>query len=93
MANEIEVLVPDIGDFDEVEIVEVLVKVGDRVEVEDALVTLESDKATMEIPAPQAGIVQSMKVALEDKVSEGSVLLILSVDGEAVTSAAASKTF
>lgn len=79
----LEVRIPDIGDFDDVEIVEVLVAVGDRIEVEDTLVTLESDKATMEIPAPQAGVVRSLKVALTDRVSEGSLLLTLDVEGDA----------
>ena len=92
MAKEIEVLVPDIGDFDEVEIVEVLVSVGDRVEPEDGLVTLESDKATMEIPAPQGGVVQALKVGLSDKVSEGSLILILSVDEAAASEEAPAQT-
>ena len=81
MANELEVRIPDIGEFDDVEIVEVLVSAGDRVEAEDSLVTLESDKATMEIPAPAAGTIVEMKLALGDRVSEGSLVLILSTDG------------
>ncbi len=75
--RSIQVLVPDIGDFDEVEIIEVLVAKGDRVEVEDSLVTLESDKATMEIPSPEAGIVGDLSVQLGDRVSEGTLLLVL----------------
>lgn len=80
MAVEVEVRIPDIGDFDDVEIVEVLVSAGDQVEAEDSLVTLESDKATMEIPAPRAGRVLDMKLAVGDRVSEGSLVLVLSVD-------------
>jgi pyruvate dehydrogenase E2 component (dihydrolipoamide acetyltransferase) len=81
-AATIQVLVPDIGDFDEVEVIEVLVAKGDRVEVEDSLITLESDKATMEIPSPQAGVVAEVTVQLGDQVSEGSMLLTLEVEGE-----------
>ncbi len=81
--RSIQVLVPDIGDFDEVEIIEVLVAKGDRVEVEDSLVTLESDKATMEIPSPEAGIVGDVSVQLGDRVSEGTPLLVLDVEDEA----------
>ena len=82
MAADIEIRVPDIGDFDDVEIVEVLVSVGDRVQVEDSLVTLESDKASMEIPSPQAGVVTELKVNLGDRVSEGALLVVLSPDAE-----------
>ena len=70
-----EVKIPDIGDFEEVEIIEVLVSEGDEVLAEDPLITVESDKATMEIPAPQAGTVTALKVAVGDKVSEGSVIM------------------
>jgi pyruvate dehydrogenase E2 component (dihydrolipoamide acetyltransferase) len=76
-----QVLVPDIGDFDEVPIIEVLVAVGDTVAAEDPLVTLESDKATMEVPSPVAGKVAELKVSVGDKVSEGSALLTVEVDG------------
>jgi dihydrolipoamide dehydrogenase len=72
-----EVKVPDIGDFDEVPVIEVLVAVGDEVAVEDPLVVLESDKATMEVPSPAAGKVTDITVAVGDKVAEGSVLLTL----------------
>ena len=86
----LEVKVPDIGDFEDVPIIEIHVAVGDEVSPEDPLVTLESDKATMDIPAPSAGKVSDLKVALEDKVSEGSVLLVLdSVDGAPAASDAA----
>jgi len=77
MADIIEVKVPDIGDFKEVEVIEVLVKPGDRVEKEQSLISLESDKATMEIPAPRAGVVRALSIKLGDKVSEGSVILQL----------------
>jgi pyruvate dehydrogenase E2 component (dihydrolipoyllysine-residue acetyltransferase) len=72
-----EVVVPDIGDFTDVPIIEVLVKPGDAVKPEDPLVTLESDKATMEVPAPYAGVVKEVRVKLGDKVSEGTLLLTL----------------
>src|SRR3954464_9022530 len=72
-----QVIVPDIGDFKEVEVIEVLVKPGDTVSKEQSLVTLESDKATMEIPSPDAGVVKEMKIKVGDKVSKGSPLLVL----------------
>jgi dihydrolipoamide dehydrogenase len=78
----LEVTVPDIGDFEDVPVIEIHVAVGDEVAPEDPLVTLESDKATMDIPAPSAGKVTELRVALEDKVSEGSLILVLdAVDG------------
>jgi pyruvate dehydrogenase E2 component (dihydrolipoamide acetyltransferase) len=83
MSNLIEVKVPDIGDSDEVDVIEVLVSVGDRIEEEQSLITVESDKASMEIPSSAAGIVKSLKVNVGDKVSEGSLLLELEVDGSA----------
>jgi len=73
----IEVKVPDIGDFKDVEIIEVLVKPGDRVEKETSLITLESDKATVEIPSPLAGIVKELRIKIGDKVSQGSPILLL----------------
>src|SRR5438876_7206782 len=82
-----EVKVPDIGDFKDVPIIEIMVKVGDSVKPEDPLVSLESDKATMDVPAPAAGTVKELKVNLGDKVSEGSVILLL--DSGAPTQAAA----
>jgi dihydrolipoamide dehydrogenase len=72
-----EVLVPDIGDFKQVEVIEILVKPGDSVANEQSLITLESDKATMEIPSPDAGVVRELKVKVGDKVSQGSVILLL----------------
>ena len=77
MSNVIEVKVPDIGDFKGIPVIEVLVKPGDTVNKEDALVTLESDKATMEVPAPVAGTVKELKIKVGDKVSQGSLILLL----------------
>jgi pyruvate dehydrogenase E2 component (dihydrolipoamide acetyltransferase) len=77
MSDLIEVKVPDIGDFKNVEIIEVLVKPGDAVKKEDSLVSLESDKATMEVPSSHSGVVKELKVKVGDKVSEGSVVLTL----------------
>ncbi|HFE32510.1 MAG TPA: hypothetical protein ENJ17_04270, partial [Gammaproteobacteria bacterium] len=72
-----EIHVPDIGDFESVEVIEVLVAPGDSIQAEDSLISVESDKATMEIPAPEAGGVKEVKVAVGDKVSEGSLILLL----------------
>ena len=77
----IEVRVPDIGDFTDVPVIEIHVSAGDTVAVEQPLVTLESDKATMDVPAPFAGLVKQLRVAIGDRVSEGSVLLTLETDG------------
>lgn len=77
MANLIEVKVPDIGDFTDIPVIEILVKVGDTVKKEDSLVSLESDKATMEVPASHGGVVREIKVKLGDKVSMGAVVLLL----------------
>ncbi|MCH9648196.1 MAG: dihydrolipoyl dehydrogenase [Deltaproteobacteria bacterium] len=91
MAEIIEVKVPDIGDVDDVDVVEVLVAPGDRVAVDDSLITLESDKASMEIPSPQAGVVKEIKVTPGGKASEGMVILTLEAEaGEASKSAAPS---
>jgi pyruvate dehydrogenase E2 component (dihydrolipoamide acetyltransferase) len=73
--------VPDIGDFKDVPVIEVFVKVGDTVKAEDSLVSLESEKATMDVPAPSAGVVKELKVKLGDKVSEGTVILMLEATG------------
>ncbi|HFE38390.1 MAG TPA: branched-chain alpha-keto acid dehydrogenase subunit E2, partial [Gammaproteobacteria bacterium] len=72
-----EICVPDIGDFSEVEVIEILVSVGDTIEAEDSLISVESDKAAMEIPAPEAGVVKEIKVNIGDKVAEGSPILML----------------
>ena len=80
--NELtEVRVPDIGDFSDVPVIEILVDVGDRIRPEDPLVTLESDKATMDVPAPSGGVVQEVAVAVGDNVSEGSVLVRITSEG------------
>ena len=81
--NELtEVRVPDIGDFSDVPVIEILVEVGDRIRPEDPLVTLESDKATMDVPAPAAGVVHELSVAVGDNVSEGTVVLRMETEGD-----------
>ena len=80
----VEVKVPDIGDFAEVEIIELLVKAGDTVKAEQSLITVESDKASMEIPSSHAGVVKELKVKIGDKVKEGSLVLMLEVAGGAL---------
>jgi len=89
MANAIEVKVPDIGDFKDIPVIEVLVKPGDEVNREDPLVTLESDKATMEVPSPAAGVVRDIKLKVGDKVSEGMLVLMLEPAGEVPAKTAA----
>jgi pyruvate dehydrogenase E2 component (dihydrolipoamide acetyltransferase) len=86
---KMEIRVPDIGDFKDVEVIEVLVKPGDAVKVEQSLITVESDKASMEIPSSHAGTVAEMRVNLGDKVSEGSVVLLLDTEAAAQAPAAA----
>src|SRR3954471_5400379 len=86
----VEVKVPDIGDFKDVEIIEVLVKPGDRIKAEQSLVTVESDKASMEIPSSAAGVVKELRVKLGDKISEGSALLVLESEGGEAASPAPS---
>jgi pyruvate dehydrogenase E2 component (dihydrolipoamide acetyltransferase) len=83
----VEVKVPDIGDIDEVAVIELLVKPGDTVTAEQSLITVESDKASMEIPSSTAGVVKELRVALGDKVKEGSVVLVLEVQGAAAAPA------
>lgn len=82
------ILVPDLGDASDVEVIELLVAVGDTVAEEDSLLVLESDKAAMEIPAPKAGVIKTVEVNLGDKVSSGSLIVTLEVDGAAEDSAA-----
>ena len=84
-----EIKVPDIGDFDEVAVIELLVKPGDKVAAEQSLITVESDKASMEIPSSHAGVVKELKVSLGDKVKEGSVVLTLEAEGAGAAPAAA----
>ena len=83
----VEVKVPDIGDFAEVEIIELLVKPGDTVKAEQSLITVESDKASMEIPSSHAGVVKELKVKIGDKVAEGSLVLVLEAEGSAIAAA------
>jgi dihydrolipoamide dehydrogenase len=89
MSKLTEVRLPDIGDFDEVEIIEILVAAGDIVEQESSLITLESDKATMEIPSPAAGAIKEILVSVGDKISEGTPILLLEEHGETATSTSA----
>ena len=89
MSTLIEVKVPDIGDFSEVEVIEVLVNVGDTIAVEQSLITVESDKASMEIPSSQAGVVKNIKVNVGDKVAEGTVVLEVEASGAAQAAAPA----
>ncbi|PQA78616.1 dihydrolipoyllysine-residue acetyltransferase [Rhodoferax sp. TS-BS-61-7] len=87
----VEVQVPDIGDLDEVAVIEVMVKVGDTVKAEQSLITVESDKASMEIPSSTAGVVKEIKVKLGDKVKQGSVVLVLEAEGGAAAPVSESK--
>ena len=89
MAAVMEVKVPDIGDFKDVPVIEVMVKAGDHVKPEDSLVSLESDKATMEVPAPVGGVVKEVKLKVGDKVSEGALIMLLDTTGTGATATAA----
>ena len=84
MPSQKKVELPDIGDFDSVDVIEVLVKVGDTVNENDSIITLETDKATMEIPAPFAGKITSIAVKVGDKIAQGE--LILSIENDACSS-------
>lgn len=86
--NSVTVSVPDIGDFDEVEIIEVLVHVGDKLALDDSLITVESDKASMEIPAPHAGEVTEILVAVGEKIAKGAPILVMATEASAESSAA-----
>jgi dihydrolipoamide dehydrogenase len=88
----VEIKVPDIGDFEEVAVIELLVQPGDTVKAEQSLITVESDKASMEIPSSHAGVVKELRVALGDKVAEGSVILVLETAGATAAAAPASPT-
>ncbi|MFN5192790.1 MAG: 2-oxo acid dehydrogenase subunit E2, partial [Burkholderiales bacterium] len=92
MANLVEVKVPDIGDFKDIPVIEILVKVGDTINKEDSLVSLESDKATMEVPSSVAGVVKEIKVAIGDKVSEGHTVLVVEAANSTNLSPAAAPT-
>ena len=87
--STIEIKVPDIGDFKEVEVIELMVKVGDTVKVDQSLITVESDKASMEIPSSHAGVVKELKIKVGDKVAEGSIMLMLDSDATAPAATAA----
>lgn len=87
-----EILVPNIGDFSDVEVIEILVSAGDSIQAEDSLISVESDKAAMEIPAPEAGVVKELKVQIGDKVSEGSLILMLDPAGDAAAAPQAAET-
>ncbi|MCP4328880.1 MAG: dihydrolipoyl dehydrogenase [Alphaproteobacteria bacterium] len=87
MSKVVEIAVPDIGDFTDVPIIEIYVTAGDHIAAEDALISLESDKATMEVPAPQGGVVKEVRVAVGDKVAQGSVILLLEEAGETAEAA------
>jgi pyruvate dehydrogenase E2 component (dihydrolipoamide acetyltransferase) len=88
-----DILLPDIGDFAEVEVIEILVAPGDRIQAEQSILTLESDKATIEIPSPKEGLVKSVKTKVGERVSQGDVLLTLETETSAPTSpASAPKT-
>ena len=91
MSNLIEVIVPDIGNFDSVDVIEVLVKVGDTVAKEDSLITLESDKASMDIPSSDAGVVKEIKVKVGDKIAKGSPILVLEAEAAGATQTEATK--
>jgi len=84
--STIEVKVPDIGDFKDIPVIEIFVKPGDVVAAEDSLLTLESDKATMDVPAPVAGTVREVHVKVGDKVSEGTRIVVLEAAGAAAPS-------
>ncbi|WP_328515767.1 biotin/lipoyl-containing protein, partial [Ralstonia solanacearum] len=87
MSQVVEIKVPDIGDYKDVPVIEVHVKAGDPVNAEDSLVTLESDKATMDVPSPKSGIVKELKIKVGDAVSEGSLVLLLEEQGAAAAPA------
>jgi len=89
MSNSFDIKVPDIGDFADVPVIEIFVKVGDTVKAEDPLLSLESDKATMDVPAPRGGKVKSIAVNIGEKVSEGSVVMVFEAEGAAAASAPA----
>ncbi|HYD34001.1 MAG TPA: biotin/lipoyl-containing protein, partial [Methylophilaceae bacterium] len=87
MSKLVEVVVPDIGNFDSVDVIEVLVEPGDIVAKEDSLITLESDKASMDIPSSHSGTVKELKVKVGDKVAKGTLILLLEEEAGSTTSA------
>jgi len=88
VADIIQILVPDIGNFKDVKVIEVMVKAGDTISAEDSLITLETDKAAMDVPSPYSGVIKEMKVKAGDKVSQGSVILLLESSDAASATAA-----
>jgi pyruvate dehydrogenase E2 component (dihydrolipoamide acetyltransferase) len=82
-----QVLVPDIGNFKDVEIIEVMIKAGDTVQAEDSLITIETDKATMDVPSPFSGVVKELKIKVGDKISEGALIALIEASGEAAANA------
>ncbi|MBP6057060.1 MAG: dihydrolipoyl dehydrogenase [Nitrosomonas sp.] len=92
MTQVVEIKIPDIGDFKDIPVIEVLVAPGDAVEKETSLITLETDKASMEVPSPQAGVIKEIKVKVGDKVSEGSVILTLALAEQSAVSASLKTT-
>jgi pyruvate dehydrogenase E2 component (dihydrolipoamide acetyltransferase) len=90
--NTKEILLPDIGDFDTVDVIEIHVKPGDKINVEDPIITLESEKASMEIPSPDAGTVKEIKVSIGDKISKGATIILLTVDSTKITKTEATTT-
>jgi len=89
MSQQIEVKVPDIGDYSDIPVIEICVAVGDTVKVDDALVTLESDKATMDVPSSVAGVVKEIRVALGDRISEGKIVAVIEAETASAPAAAA----
>ena len=92
MSNTIEVKVPDIGDFKDIPVIEIMVKPGDHVSAEDPLLSLESDKATLEVPAPSAGTVKELRIKVGDKASKGTLILMLDADAADAADAPAATT-
>ena len=92
MLSEIEIKIPDIGDFADVEVIELLVAPGDTVQIEDPLLSLESDKAAMEVPSPHSGVIRELRVSVGDRVSEGTVVAILTIEDQSEVSQAESPT-
>ena len=87
MSKEIEILLPDIGDFEAVEVIEVPVNDGDKIQLEDTLITLESDKATIDIPSPHSGTIKNVSIKVGDKVSQGDLILTLEQEPAALPGA------
>src|SRR5579872_6266885 len=87
MGSLVSIKLPDIGEFEDVEVIEVMVKPGDKVKVDDSLITIESDKASMEVPATEAGIVKELKVKVGDRVSEGSPIIVVETSDDAAEAA------